>query len=140
MEVIRYKAEHLKQIVAQPAQEYVRAYITDQYCKDLEFGDSFTVMAAGTPVACGGIFKLWENRATVWAFLDRSARHHMVGITKEAKRYLDVAPYARIEADTDCDFKEGHRWLRMLGFTMEAERMRAFRPDGGDSALYARVR
>ena len=39
----------------------------------------------------------------------------------------------------DCEFEQGHRWAKMLGFTMEAERMRAYRPDGGDVALYARV-
>jgi len=55
------------------------------------------------------------------------------------KRFLDGCYLHRIEMTVDCDFPQGHRWAKMLGFTMEAERMRGYRPDGGDCALYARL-
>ena len=76
----------------------------------------------------------------VCSLMDQEAGAHFVALTKAAKRILGSMPYRRLEADVACDFAQGHRWLRMLGFTMEAPRMVAYLPDGTDSALYARVR
>jgi len=53
---------------------------------------------------------------------------------------LDNCPLRRVEAYVDFEFEPGHRWARMLGFKLEAPRMKCHRPDGGDSALYARIR
>jgi RimJ/RimL family protein N-acetyltransferase len=53
--------------------------------------------------------------------------------------FLDNAPYRRIEATVDVGFKQGHRWIKMLGFELEGY-MRAYRPDGADMLLYARVK
>ena len=140
MILVPYKAEHLLSITAQPAQAYLRDFITPEYCKSLEKTHAFTGMVNGVPVGCGGLAEIWTNRALLWSFLDRSANKHLFAITKVTKLFIDAAPYRRIEAETDCEFVEGHRWLRMLGFTLEAERMKCFRVDGGDSALYAKVK
>jgi len=39
----------------------------------------------------------------------------------------------------DVGFKEGHRWIKMLGFELEGY-MKAYRPDGADMLLYARIK
>jgi len=140
MIIVPYKAEHLMAITAQEAQAYLRDLVTTEYCKSLEASLSFTAMVDGRPIGCGGLAEIWKDRALLWSFLDRSAKEHLFAITKVTRNFIDAAPYRRIEAETDCEFKEGHRWLRMLGFTLEAERMRCFRVDGGDSALYAKVK
>jgi len=140
MIVVPYQAEHLMALRAQEAQAYVREYMSDKYAKDLENTLSWAGIADGRVIGCFGVCEMWTHRALLWAFLDQSAGRHLVSIHRAVKRFLEVAPYRRIEAEVDCEFEAGHRWLRMLGFEMECERMRCYRVDGGDSALYARVK
>lgn len=140
MNIVPYKAEHLMELQLQEGQEYSSVYVTPEYAKALEDQFAFTAMAGDKPVAVGGVCKLWDNRGLAWTFIDQRAGEYFVEIHKAVKRMLDIVPYRRIEAETPCEFKQGHRWLRMLGFKLEAERMVAFRIDGGDSALYARVK
>ena len=106
----------------------------------LEMESSYTVMVDGRPVACGGVVPIWAERGMAWAILSQDSGAHMLAITRAARSIIDAAPYFRVEADTPCDFKEGHRWLKLLGFALEAERLRAYRGKGVDCALYARVR
>ena len=72
----------------------------------------------------------------------------MTGITKRnflklhylAKEYLGGLPIRRLEASVNTGFTAAHRWVKALGFKMEAPRMEAFQIDGSDCALYARVK
>lgn len=140
MNVVPYKAEHLMSMHIQIGQEKYNPWITDEYARALENQYAFTAMVDGHPMLVGGLYEMWQNRALLWSFLDTNAGPHLVAIHRAVKKFLDMQPYRRIEAECDCGFKPGHRWLRMLGFKMEAKRMRAFRIDGGDSSLYARVK
>ena len=140
MNVVPFKAEHLLALQLQQGQAHAQPFITEDYAHMLEGEYAFTALADGVPIAVGGVTKLWDERGLAWTFVSRNAGAHFVELHKAVKAMLDIVPYRRVEADTPCDFEQGHRWLRMLGFTLEAERMRAFRVDGGDSALYARVR
>jgi hypothetical protein len=141
MIVVPYKAEHLMALQLQRGQAYCAPFITEEYARLLEGKFALTALDdEGQPIMVAGVAPIWENRGLVWSFVGRNAGKHFVAIHKACLEVLDAAPYRRLEADTACEFKAGHRWLRMLGFVMEAERMRAYRPDGGDSALYARVK
>ena len=140
MIVVPYKAEHLLALQMQPGQGYCLRFVTPEYAKALESAHAFTAMVGGQVVAVGGVAEIWENRGLAWSFIDRRAGAHFPALHKVVKEGLDAAPYRRIEAETPCNFEQGHRWLKMLGFELEAERMKAFRVDGGDSALYARVK
>lgn len=139
MIVVPYKAEHLMALKMQPGQSYCLPFVTPEYAKALESACAFTAMEGDQVVAVGGIAELWSNRGLAWTFIDRRAGKHFLALHNAVKKILDEAPFRRVEAETPCEFKAGHRWLRMLGFKMEAERMEAFRVDGGDAALYARV-
>ena len=76
-----------------------------------------------------------------WAYISNAAaKERFLSVHRAVSRFLDMCYLQRIEMTVDCEFEEGHRWARMLGFNMEAERMVAYRPDGGDCSLYARVR
>lgn len=140
MTVVPYKAEHLLEMVLQPGQEYALPYVTPEHAKALEGEFAFTALMDGRPIAVGGIRELWANRGLCWTFIDKGAGKHFTELHRIVKRMIEIAPYRRLEAETPCGFEQGHRWLKMLGFTLEAERMRAFQIDGGDSALYAKVR
>ncbi len=140
MIVVPYKAEHLLALKMQPGQSYCMPFVTDEYAKALESAWAFTALENDEVVAVGGIAELWANRGLAWTFIDRRAGRHFVALHKVVKNLLDTVPFRRVEAETACNFEQGHRWLRMLGFKLEAECMEAFRVDGGDSALYARVK
>jgi hypothetical protein len=140
MNVIPFRAEHFWAIDVQPAQAYVRSHVTPEQIKALEKQNAFTVMDGDKPLVCFGWVPLYATRASLWAFISASAGPHFVGITRIAKRLVEGLAFKRLEMEVDCEFEQGHRWAKMLGFTLEAERLRGFRMDGGDSAIYARVR
>lgn len=140
MNIVPYEAEHLMTLQLQEGQLHCAPAISPEYARALENEFAFAAVDGDRVLAVGGVTPLWENRALAWTFIDRDAGPHFAAIHKATKALLDLCPYRRIEADTPCDFEQGHRWLRMLGFQMEAERMRAHRVDGGDSSLYALVK
>jgi len=139
MTVVPFKAAHFWSINVQPAQEYVRGRVTEHQIKQLESLNSFSCVDGDKVLCCFGWLEIYPTRATVWAYLDKDAGPHMVAMTRVAKRLLDGLVYRRIEIEVDCEFEAGHRWARMLGFRLEAERLRGLRMDGGDSAIYARI-
>jgi hypothetical protein len=137
-----FRPDHLARMTLQPAQEYLRAYAQDAEKAIAETAKhpAYTGLLGDDVIVCAGIVPIWDGRAAGWAWLSASARRHMVAITRGFLRFLDVQPYRRVEISVDREFAEAHRWARMLGFKLEAGRMRAYRPDGGDCSLYARVR
>lgn len=87
-----------------------------------------------------GVIPIWPGRAMAYAYLTEHARKNkFVFVHRAVKRFLDGCYIKRIEMAVQCDFKQGNRWASMLGFELEAERMRHYQPDGEDCALYARV-
>jgi hypothetical protein len=140
MNIVPYQAEHLLALQLQPSQAYCAPLVSAEYARTLESAHAFTALVDGQPITVGGVAELWANRALLWSFIDRRAGPHFVGVHRATLRFLESLPYRRIEAECDVEFGPGHRWLKKLGFVLEAPRMRAFRVDGGDSALYARIR
>jgi hypothetical protein len=138
--VVPYRAAHLLELQLQDGQLSSTPAITPVYAVQLEGEFAFTAFYHGKILAVGGVLELWKNRGQAWTMIDRSAGKHFLELHHAVKRMLDIVPYRRIEADTACEFEQGHRWLKALGFQLEAPRMKAHRIDGGDSALYARVR
>lgn len=138
--MIPFLAAHFWAIDVQPAQAYVRRYVSGQLLADMERTNAFTCVVGERPVACFGWVEHYPTRAALWAFISGTAGRHFVAITRIAKRLIAGLPHKRIEIEVDYEFEQGHRWAKMLGFEVEAPRMRGFRIDGGDSALYAKVR
>jgi hypothetical protein len=104
-----------------------------------EVGLAWTGEVAGEVICCAGLLPQWHNRAIAWALIGEAAGAHFAAIHKAAHRFLVTSPYRRIEAHVDVGFHQGARWMKMLGFEVEAY-MKAFRPDGADMLLFARVR
>ena len=139
MEVVPFQAEHIAQLELQSAQQYLSSWVTPAQAKALEEFPSFSGVVNGTPVGAMGILPQWQGRAVAWGFLSDTGYSTFVKIHREVKSFLEHCCIQRVEATVDCDFEQGHRWVQMLGFKLEAERMRAYGPTGGDCALYARV-
>ncbi|NBN64127.1 hypothetical protein [Pannonibacter tanglangensis] len=135
-----FTLDHYRQIVAQPAQAYIGEYVSDADVQILMQHDAFAGVApGGTVVGAAGAYPVWNNRAICWALLGENAGPYFVQIHRAVQRFLKVQPYRRLECTVAADFHAGHRWARMLGFHLEAERMRAFDAAGKDHALYARI-
>lgn len=102
---------------------------------------SYTVVNAyGKVLGVGGIVEKWKGRAEAWAILDQNSREYFLCIHNAVKRFLNGFNVRRIEAEVDCNFEAGHRWMRLLGFKKEADRMRFFDPAGNDCSLYSLVK
>ena len=139
MKVVPFQAEHFWAMDVQPAQARVRAHATPEEIASLEKHDAFTALVGDNPVMCFGWVPVYEHRAIVWALIAASAGPHFVGLTRIAKTVVNGLAFRRLEMEVDCEFEQGHRWAKMLGFELEAERLRGHRMDGGDSSIYARV-
>lgn len=128
-------------INVQTAQQYMHALadMSADFGELSASGNAWTAEVDGEVIAIAGLLPQWENRALAWALLAQSAGTHFAPIHKSIKRFLQASPFRRIEATVDVGFRPGCRWIEMLGFEIEGY-MRAYRPDGGDMLLYARVR
>lgn len=141
MRVIPFAAEHLDLLDIQEGQQYLRKFLPLELRKALQGEYSYTALDGDRVIACAGLAPQWEGRAIAWAYLANDlGALAMMKVHQAVLRFLEVAPFDRIEATVDLEFGPGHRWMRMLGFTVEAPHMPKYRPDGGDSSLYARVR
>lgn len=139
MIVVPFKYEHLLGLAEQEATAYLRPYVREENLRALENEFAYTGMVDERPVACVGIIKYWEGRGEAWAFLAGDCRPWFTAIHKASLRALDFCGIRRVEAVVDAEFAAGHRWVKSLGFKVEAERLAAYRPTGGDCTLYARV-
>ena len=136
-----FTLKHYEAMKVQDAQRYIGDYVSDHDVRSLMQHDAFAgVLDDGTVVGACGMYEQWAGRASVWALLSCSAGDNFIQVHRAVARFLDMQSYRRIEATVECDFTAGHRWMEMLGFKKEAERMESYDPDGRPHALYARTR
>lgn len=137
------KNEHLNRIQVQEAQplacvELMKAGYVEQLHRA---GPAYAALTdAGDVVMCAGLAFRHEDRALAWAVVSAHCEPHMLALTRLVRKVLDGCGARRIETTVACDFKAGHRWAHILGFTCETFRMKAFAPDGSDYSMYVRLR
>lgn len=138
MTVVPFRPKHLQALQLQPAQAWMRPLLNDEYAATMAACLSGTFIDRSGVVAIIGVATIWPGRAHVSALLSGVG---LLALHRFATRWLDETQIRRLEATVDGDFEAGHRWLRLLGFRLETpEGMPGYRPDGGLSFLYARVR
>ena len=141
VQVIPFEAKHFYEIDVQPAQAYVRDYVSREHVESLEKLNSYTVVTDDGKLLCSfGFVEIFPTRALMWGFLSATCGQHMTALTRIAKDLLSQLPHRRVEIEVDCEFEQGHRWARIMGFELEIMRLKCWRLDGGDSALYSMVR
>jgi RimJ/RimL family protein N-acetyltransferase len=125
----------------QPAQEYMSGWaMMEADLTDLsEAGLAWTAEHDGQVLAIAGLAPQWENRALAWALVSDNAGAHFKGIHRAVSRFLTVCDFNRVEANVDVGFEAGERWMKLLGFEYEGY-LKAYRPDGQDMLLFAKVR
>lgn len=136
-----FEPDDIENLILQPAQDYLRPMVSGKgYGEALAQGEAWTGIDDGRIVACGGVCPLHGYMGNAWAMIAADLKNGFLIVHRVAERVLSSYPAQRIEAHIDCDFENGHRWAKVLGFELESLRMRKFTPDGRDVALYARVR
>lgn len=137
MRVEPFRAAHLATLTLQPAQAAWRGRIDGEAGAALEAsGLAWTVRDRARIIGCGGVIDRGGGRGEAWALLAQDAGAGMLAATRAVRRYLQTAPFRRIEAVTAVDFEPAARWTRLLGFEREG-RMRAFCEGGGDADRWA---
>lgn len=142
MRIVPYRAEHLAELVLQPAQAWLAPVVTAEYRAALESaGPAFTAVAERRVLGCAGIVEHWPGRGVAWAMLAKDIGPGFVALHRAARRYLDRAAPRRLEVVVQRDFAAGRRWALLLGFQRETpDGMRGYGPDHTTYDLYARVR
>lgn len=137
--VVPLKAEHLK-IILNDNPCTVKKYMTEEIMLHIESTlRAFTVLDDEYPVSCFGITDIYPGRAEAWTFFGKKSPHTFIVLFRAIKRALQVCNVRRVEAAIDIDYKEGHRWIKALGFELEVPLMKAYNIDGGDVSLYVRL-
>lgn len=139
--VVPFVAAHFRQMAVQNEQQWLTQMATDADMRGLEGQYASTLMKDGKPLVCAGALEYWPGRALVWAFLSNTVdRRVFPRLHSEAKRFLDGLPIRRLEASVVVGFENGHRWVRALGFEVEAPLQRHFQADGQDCVGYVKIR
>lgn len=141
--VVKLTVEHLKEVLSEEANAPLRALITDDKLAAIaakRFAFAALSEETGRVLCCAGLSEYWPERAEGWAILSGNCKREMIAVHRRIQKFLDRPPVRRIEAAVELGFRAGHRWARLLGFELEAQRLKAFLPNGKDCALYARVR
>lgn len=134
---------HLDNFDLQEEQVFMSEYINDQYKEILVLGGpAFTGLIDGKPIVISGVLQADVHLGTAWLLLTKDARNHMLSVTRGVSNFLENTPIKRIQTAIRRDFKEGHRWAKILGFTNETPEMgmRGYGPDGQTHDLYARIK
>lgn len=139
MNVVSFHMEHLRQLRLQPAQMQCMDAISDEIIEQHERLEAYTVMVGSEVIAVAGLMEFWPGRSMGWSYIGVNAGPYMFGLTRRVREYLASSPVKRIECYVDPDFEAGMRWAHVLGFDLDAPRLRAFLPDGRDQALFSRV-
>lgn len=139
--VIPFRAEHYFEMRVQADQAWMESYMKLDDLRGLENVWSASLMDGGVVLACAGVLPYWEQRALVWSFLSADVnKHNFKTVHTAAKEFLDGLPFARLEAAVAVGFKNGHRWVKALGFEVESPLMRKFQVNGGDCVGYVRIK
>lgn len=139
MRLVPYEPWHARMIELQPAQAYMRDFLTeDDIASRALFGPCFTVLDGTDIICCSGVFNFWPGRGMIWSMISRHAdARRMIGLHKMVTQYLKQDVPARLEFIVDSDFSAGHRWARILGFKHEAH-MPGWGYEGRDADQYVR--
>ncbi len=140
--IIPFKREHMMDLVNHPSLSSVKKYLTEDRIKMHETcGHSFTLITIdGIVLGIAGVVPMWDNVGEAWAIFNPNIKERFLYMHRAVKRYLNTAPFKRIQMTVDCKFINGHRWARLLGFKKEADKLEKYMPDGKDVSMYAMVR
>lgn len=138
---VKFERAHLDQILEQETMAFLRPHMKEAHIqKMVESPYSYSWIVNDRAVGCGGVIEFWDDRGEAWAVLESGLKTEFLSIHRAVSRFFEMCPLNRIEATVLHSFKEGHRWMKALGFEVEAPLLKSYFPNGADATLYAKVR
>jgi len=143
IKLVPFEAWHMDALENTDAVDgFSKGVVTDKNAtRLLETQDCWTLFDnGGEVIACGGFLKQWERRYIGWMFVTQRSSKYMIRLTRILKIFIpDVK--GRIDITVRADFKEGHRWAKMLGFEIENKPgiLKQYGPEGEDHIAYVRI-
>lgn len=136
--LVPFKKEHYREVVGNSDQAYLNYYVTEEDLLALEESPySRSCFHKDKLLGIGGIILSHHGRGETWGIVAKGNRENFIHLHRAVKKYLQSAEVKRIEAVVHLDYEPGHRWVKALGFELEAPRMKAHSLDGKDAALYS---
>lgn len=140
MEVVPFKAEHMRRLSLQKAQEGNLEWMAPDHLDLMEaLPHAFTLLDGDEVLVCAGVVEFWTGRAACWTFLSGNIGKRFLKAHHLVKAALETFDYRRLECEVDCRFEAGHRWVKALGFKCEIEMAHGYFPDGSAATIYAKV-
>lgn len=134
---------HLDNFNLQKEQLFAAEYVNDEFKDRLVFaGPAHTGIIDGRPYVIAGVIKTSAHTGSAWALLTEDSKEYMLSCTKAISAFLDSTDIKRIQTAVRRDFKQGHRWAKMLGFTNETPEMgmKGYGIHGETYDLYSRIK
>lgn len=141
LELRKCRQEHIRYIAPQDGQSEIQLAYMQPDMKHV-FENEFTLSAwkGSTCVGAAGLIQIMPHYAVAWAFIAKGAGPHMLEAVRAMRNVMDKSTFERIEMRVDTKFYKGHKLARLLGFHVEAPKMRKTGAFKEDETLYARVR
>lgn len=141
IECVKYKAEHMLAILKHPSQFAAAKHISETDAKAMEGQEyAYTFLKDGEPIATIGLSKYWEGRYEAWGLLLPNHPEAFIFIHNTVRNFLHNVKVRRIEAVVENLFTRGHRWVKLLGFELECDKLKAYGPTGTDYKLYTFIK
>ena len=139
MIVVPFIPAHLENFEVHEWQKDIKEYFSREYADLLSMGHAYTGIIDKRVVAMAGVSQLAPTRWQAWALMSSDTKDCMLKITRQIKTFLDEFKGFRVETPVHHDFKQGHRWIKMLGFKNETPGgMKGYGLNGETYDLYAR--
>ena len=143
VEAVAFKKEHLEYLLNLPMNSDLKSWLININYHIIEQPkNSVTILDSKTKevLGCGGVVPYWAGRAEAWVVFGQNAKHKMVQLRRCVIRFFDMCEHSRIESVIDLNSPVAHRWIKSLGFTVEAPLMKNYWGLNKDAVLYARIR
>lgn len=139
--VVPFLPVHLEQFKAHSYFENISAEMHQDYIDYVCGYPSYSYIKNGIIIGCYGAVLVGDGRYQLWSILSSESGKCMLGLTREVLIALNGLYFRRVEAFVRADFKEGQRWMDILGFVNETPNgMKKYGDDGRDYYLYAKVK
>ncbi len=104
---------------------------------------SFSGVFGDKVVVSAGFIEIWPWRAVAWSVIDKDVTgQKLIPVHRAVMNAINCyqpSLFKRLEMAVLQEFKQAHRWARMLGFSPEGV-MSMYDEWGRDYTLYSRVR
>jgi hypothetical protein len=147
--IVDFLPSHLLEMELQPAQQDMKPWLDkvgvfygqNGPCRSVLSDDGRVILCCGLlPMVIPGI-SIAPSVAVAWVIAAKMNKGEFLHCHNAVRELLEDygSRFERIEAYVDLDFKDGHRWMKSLGFECEAPLRKKAGFMGRDDTLYAKM-